>query len=58
MYIYVNNLYQITSAILNIKINRYTKAHATFVMYLGAQRRVNHRQTMLRILDLALLSLI
>ena len=24
------------SAILNIKINRYTKAHATFVIYLGA----------------------
>ena len=30
----------------NIKINRHTKAHATFVIYLGAHRRVNHRQTM------------
>ena len=34
------------SAILNTKINRYTKAHATFVIYLGAHRRVNQRQTM------------
>ena len=33
---------------LNIEINRYTKVHATFVIYLGAHRRVNHRQTNVR----------